>query len=267
MTTEDTLFHCLRKSLYAFKRIMDSTNSALATKVSIFQTYISSRWLWTAPAVFPTTYLLRKVESLRNTLLLSLLRLPTDELLDWVTNEVSGRRAVRHLCDKLPNMPQWGKQWLTRFWTYWGHAAREDHQSLIRTVIEEVQWFRIRRGYVRAAEVIDTDSRRIEKTYALFRPTGSYSAWFHAARDRQVWDILLNFWVAHWIGFGNLTVDCKHFMGKQLVAVDTLRASLRPSRAPPFDEPYTSAFPYIRISGSGKASFSFSTDTTIMGPL
>ena len=112
VTAQDTLLHCLHKSqssYYAFKRIMDSTNSALATKVSIFQTYISSRWLWAAPAVFPTTHLLRKVESLRNTLLLSLFRLPTDGLLDWVTNEVSRRRVVRHLCDKLPNMPQWGR--------------------------------------------------------------------------------------------------------------------------------------------------------------
>ena len=213
---------------------MDSTSSSLATKVSIFQTYISSRWLWAAPAVYPTTYLDKKVEPLRNTLLLSLLRLPTDELLDWVANEVSRRRAVRYLCDKLPNMPQWSKQWRTRFWTYWGHAAREHHQSPIRMIIRII----IKRGYVKAAEIIDTDPRKIEKSYALFRPKGSYSAWFHAARDRQVWDILFNFWVAHWIGFSTLSVDCKHFMGKQLVAVDTLWASLRPSRTPPFDEPY-----------------------------
>ena len=46
---EDTLFHCLRKtqgSFFAFKKIMDSSKSSLATKVSIFNTYISSLWLW-----------------------------------------------------------------------------------------------------------------------------------------------------------------------------------------------------------------------------
>ena len=56
---EDTLFHCLRKtqgSFYAFKRIMDSSKSSLATKVSIFNTYISSRWLWASSAVFPPQY-------------------------------------------------------------------------------------------------------------------------------------------------------------------------------------------------------------------
>ena len=200
---------------------MDSTHSSLVTKISIFQTYISSRWLWAAPAVYPTTALLRKVDSLRNTLLLSLLRSPTDELLDWVSNEVSRRRAIRYLCDKLPNMPQWSKQWLTRYWTYWGHAAREHYQSPIRAFIEEVQWFRIKRGYIRAVDIIDTDPRRLEKSYHLFRPKSAYTSWLHAARDRQVWDVLLNFWIAHWIGLGPTLIDCNHFLGKQLVAVDT----------------------------------------------
>ena len=91
-------------SFFAFKKIMDSSKSSLATKISIFHTYISSRWLWASPAVFPTTALLRKIDAMRNTLLLSLLRLPADGLLDWVTNEVSRRRSVRVLCEPLPGI-------------------------------------------------------------------------------------------------------------------------------------------------------------------
>ena len=119
-----------------------------------------------------------------------------------------------------------------------GHIGGTQLVSITRVLFRMIIRIIIKRGYVKAAEIIDTDPRKIEKSYALFRPKGSYSAWFHAARDRQVWDILFNFWVAHWIGFSTLSVDCKHFMGKQLVAVDTLWASLRPSRTPPFDEPY-----------------------------
>ena len=121
-------------------------------------------------------------------------------------------------------------------------ALSESHPS----VIEEVQWFRIKRGYIRAVDIIDTDPRRLEKSYHLFRPKSAYTSWLHAARDRQVWDVLLNFWIAHWIGLGPTLIDCSHFLGKQLVAVDTLWASLRPARAPPFDIPYPSAFQHIR---------------------
>ena len=58
--------------------------------------------------------------------------------------------------------------------------------------------------------------------------------------------MLLSFWIAHWIGLGPTLIDCNHFLGKQLVAIDTLWASLRPPRTPPFDTPYPSAFQHIR---------------------
>ena len=148
---------------------MDSSRSSLSTKISIFQTYVSSRWLWAAPAVFPNTSLLRKADAMRNTLLISLLRLPTDGLLDWVTNEVSRRRAIRVLCEKLPNMPPWGRQWLVRYWTFWGHAAREPPDSPVKRVILCVNWFRIRRKLISASGVLDTDPRKIRKVYDAIR--------------------------------------------------------------------------------------------------
>ena len=58
--------------------------------------------------------------------------------------------------------------------------------------------------------------------------------------------MLLNFWVAHWIGCGSLMIDCRRFIGKQLMAVDILWASFRASRSLPFDDPYASAFRYTK---------------------
>ena len=244
---EDTLFHCLRKtqgSFFAFKRIMDSSRSSLATKVSIFNTYISSRWLWASPAVFPTTVLLRRIDAMRNTLLLSLLRLPTDGLLDWVTNEVSRRRSVRILCDSL--MPQWGRQWLSRYWAYWGHAARESKDSPIRVVISCVNWFRIRRGRTPAAGVVDADVRKIQKAYDAFRHRYLPSYWEHAGEDRIMWDNLLQHWLGYWIQPFPSPFPGDYLMGKQLVAVDTFWATLRPARALPFEAPYLSHFLHIK---------------------
>lgn len=225
---------------------MDSSKSSLATKISIFHTYISSRWLWASPAVFPTTALLRKIDAMRNTLLLSLLRLPTDGLLDWVTNEVSRRRSVRVLCELLPGMPQWGKQWLSRYWAYWGHATRENANSPIRVVISSVNWFRIRRGHTPAAGVVDTDVRKIQKVYDALRHKYLPSYWEHAGEDRIMWDNLLKHWLNYWIPPLPNPLPRDYLMGKQLVAVDTLWATLRPARALPFEELYLSHFLHIK---------------------
>ena len=233
-------------SFFAFKKIMDSSKSSLATKISIFHTYISSRWLWASPAVFPTTALLRKIDAMRNTLLLSLLRLPTDGLLDWVTNEVSRRRSVRVLCELLPGMPQWGKQWLSRYWAYWGHATRENANSPIRVVISSVNWFRIRRGHTPAAGVVDTDVRKIQKVYDALRHKYLPSYWEHAGEDRIMWDNLLKHWLHYWIPPLPNPLPRDYLMGKQLVAVDTLWATLRPARVLPFEESYLSHFLHIK---------------------
>ncbi|CAE6933351.1 unnamed protein product [Symbiodinium sp. CCMP2592] len=248
VTGEDTLFHCLRKtqsSFFAFKRIMDATASSLCTKVSIFETYVSSRWLWASPAVFPTVTLLRKVDSMRNTLLLSLLRLPTDPLLDWVTNEVSRRRGVRILCDKLPRMPQWAQHWLQRFWRYWGHAARERPDSPLRQYFMCLTGFRLRRRLTQPAAVVDTDARKLQQVYTCFRFKYSYSMWMDAAEDRHLWNSLEFLWLQYWLTPIPDPIPPDYLMGKQLVAVADYWATFRPARSLPFDDPYSQPFKLI----------------------
>ena len=130
--------------------------------------------------------------------------------------------------------------------TYWGHAARENENSPIRVVISSVNWFRIRRGHTPAAGVVDTDVRKIQKVYDALRHKYLPSYWEHAGEDRIMWDNLLKHWLNYWIPPLPNPLPRDYLMGKQLVAVDTLWATLRPARALPFEESYLSHFLHIK---------------------
>ena len=61
-----------------------------------------------------------------------------------------------------------------------------------------------------------------------------------------MWDNLLRPWLNYWIQPLPNPLPGDYLMGKQLVAVDTLWATLRPSRTLPFETPYLSRFLHIQ---------------------
>ena len=65
-----------------------------------------------------------------------------------------------------------------------------------------------------------------------------------------MWDNLLRPWIDYWIRplptHSRESISCHGLTGKQLVAVDSLWATLRPSRSLPFDEPYLSHCLHLR---------------------
>ena len=118
--------HLMRKasnSFFAFKKILDGATTTLSLKFKLFDTYISSRWLWAAPTMFPDMRMLKSIEGSKNTYLLSLCRVGTDVLMSWIDNTVSRRRSVRLLCSRVQG-PDWRRAWLKRVWNYHGHLAR-----------------------------------------------------------------------------------------------------------------------------------------------
>ena len=92
VTREDALFHRFHKApaslLFHFMHL-SGEHASLATKVGIFQTYVSGRWLWAWLSVFHIVKLLKSVDTMCNTLLLSLRPVPAGGLLDWVSTGVS----------------------------------------------------------------------------------------------------------------------------------------------------------------------------------
>ena len=61
-----------------------------------------------------------------------------------------------------------------------------------------------------------------------------------------MWDNLLKHWLNYWIPPLPNPLPRDYLMGKQLVAVDTLWATLRPARVLPFEESYLSHFLHIK---------------------
>ena len=136
-TPHKILTHMLRKTnnaYYGFKRLMDSGHAPIGVRLLIFSTYITAKWAWCAPILIPTKQALRRIESAKNTFLLSLFRLPTDPLLSWIDNTISRRRAVRYLC-QVNGGPNWRAVWLGRQWAYLGHLARTPHKQPMRRLL------------------------------------------------------------------------------------------------------------------------------------
>ena len=61
VSASSIMTHLMRKSsnsFFAFKKILDGPQTPLTLKLRLFDVYISSRWIWAAPVIFPDARLL-----------------------------------------------------------------------------------------------------------------------------------------------------------------------------------------------------------------
>ena len=113
---------------------MDSGQAPVSTRLHIFNTFITSKWAWASPVMLPDRVAIRKLESMKHTMLLSLFRIPTDTLLSWIDNVASRRRAVKLICQEHGG-PQLGRTWLSRQWSSVGHLARTTQLQPMRRIL------------------------------------------------------------------------------------------------------------------------------------
>ena len=192
--------HLLRKTsnaYYGFKRIMDCGQAPLATRLLIFNTFITSKWTWASPLLTPNKVALRRLEAAKNTFLLSLFRLPTDPLMGWVDNVVTRRRAVRVIC-KVNGGPDWRRTWMTRQWAYLGHLARTRHLQPMMKILQAVGTASSGPP-VPASWTTDLLIRRVQRIYQTWTWAREIPAWETFARDRTQWLNHAHLWVNHWV--------------------------------------------------------------------
>ena len=241
-----TMTHLMRKasnSFFAFKKILDKASTTLSLKFRLFDVYISSRWLWAAPTMFPDMRMLKSIEGSKNTYLLSLCRVGTDMLLSWIDNTVSRRRSVRLLCSKVQG-PDWRRAWLTRVWKYHGHLARCLVEHPMKQIARTCSSGNLRRG-LRASWLTDLTVRKLQRVFVKLPGIGECRNWEEAAQDRHLWEQLLPQWLSYWIPvFQEPIADLDYLCQRQLVVLRTKRVVecvyLRPSRDV-LDEPYVGA--------------------------
>ena len=246
MTAATIMTHLMRKasnSFFAFKKILDAASTSLSLKFKLFDIYISSRWLWAAPTMFPDMRMLKSIEGSKNTYLLSLCRVGTDMLMSWVDNTVARRRSVRLLCSRVQG-PDWRRAWLKRVWTYHGHLARCLVEHPMKQIARTCSSGNLRRG-LRASWLTDLTVRKMQRVFLKLPGIGECRSWEEAAQDRQFWEQLLPQWLAYWIPPAQEpAVSLDYLCQRQLVILRTKRVVecmfLRPSRDV-LDTPYTGA--------------------------
>ncbi|OLP94906.1 hypothetical protein AK812_SmicGene23032 [Symbiodinium microadriaticum] len=93
--------HLLRKAsntFFAFKRLLDDAATPLFVRLALFESFVTAKWQWAAPAMFPDKRTLRQIEARKNTYLLSVCRVGA--VPEWVHAYPSDTSAPMW-CDSL----------------------------------------------------------------------------------------------------------------------------------------------------------------------
>ena len=204
-------------------------------KLLLFDAYISAKWLWAAPVMWPTQRLLRRVAALQNTFLMGPLGLACDYTLGWLADEMVRRRAVKETCLRLQGT-DWARTWVLRLWGYWGHVSRSTQDLPIVHMFRTCHFAAVATGSVRASWVQETIPRKLQRAYGGFRRASWAHAWELLAFRRSEWTAAAEIW-AHWWVPRKPRDHPDSFAYRQLVVVQDGVVSLRPSRSPP-EEPY-----------------------------
>ena len=161
----DTLGFSLRKAsnaFFGFKKILSSHACPLEVKI-FFDTYITSRWRWLAPAAYPTLRALEQIAASKNTFLLSMTRIIGDPFSILGEERHTRRRACRLLCQELKG-PHWGATWLTQLWRYWGHVWRNKLNLPNCMLLRQTCTVALEAQLVRPGIVSELIHRKLQKT-------------------------------------------------------------------------------------------------------
>ena len=234
-------------SFFGLRRLFDHPETPVSEKLALFQTYITSKWAWCSPAVFPSRKALRSLEAFKHTLLLSLLKIQIDPLQPFLVNTIARRRSVKVLCEVLGSQ-RWGQVWLSRLWTFWGHALRSRQNLPLRHLLNKCSSFRVLSGRVAASCLQDFLPRKLQLAWNRLREGSPFPDVESLAQDRDSWSQVLPKWLHRW-GYGGSDIaklPDNYLHDRQLLVVGSSLAILRPARVFP-DEPYSRELQHVQV--------------------
>ena len=176
----------LSSAFFGLRRLFDHPDTPVHEKLLLFQTYITSKWTWCCPTIFPSRKSLRSLESFKHTLLLSLLKLQSDPLQGFVVNTIARRRAVKVLCE-VHKSTRWGELWLSRLWTFWGHVLRQQPVLPLGTVLRSCSSWRVLTGRTAASDLLFFIPRRLQLFWQQVRNESPFPDVESLAQDRVAW--------------------------------------------------------------------------------
>ena len=236
----------LSSAFFGLRRLFDHPDTPVQEKLLLFQTYITSKWTWCSPTIFPSRKSLRSLESFKHTLLLSLLKLQSDPLQGFVVNTIARRRAVKVLCE-VHKSARWGELWLSRLWSFWGHVLRQKPGMPLGAVLRSSSSWRVLTGRTAASDLVFFIPRRLQLFWQQVRGESPFPDVESLAQDRVAWSRLLPVWLQKW-GYGASEIDRlppNYLYDRQLLLVGKNLAVLRPARVFP-DTPYSRELEHIQ---------------------
>ena len=238
-------------AFWGYYKILRRTTAPVKKRLDLFNTFITSRWRWMAPAVRPLKGIASMLKTLHTSFLCSILALPPDPFMTGVENWIVRRRASRMAAQALQHA-SWEGIHALAFASYWGHVARivMYRQSPISVVI------RIRDSRWRSLACVNTKRRRgawpdscrlLQLLWARFRPLGAPPFWDDAATDRKLW----RSFVADWLNDRKLQplqyypdLHRVDLHGRCLLQIGS-SFRLLPMRHEPVESPYPSPYHFL----------------------
>ena len=234
-------------AFFGLRRLFDHPDTPVSEKLCLFQSYITSKWAWCAPSVFPSRKALRSLEAFKHTLLLSLLKIQVDPLQPFLVNTITRRSSVKVLCEVL-NSQRWGQVWLSRLWTFWGHAFRSRQSLPLRRILDQCSSFRVLSHRMSASCLQDFLPRKLQLAWNILRGNSPFPDFESLAQDRESWSQALPNWLRKW-GYGGSEIaklPNNYLHDRQLLIVGSSLAILRPARVFP-EEPYSRELQHVQV--------------------
>ena len=231
----------LSSSLFGLRRLFDHPDTPVCEKLQLFQTYITSKWTWCSPVIFPSKKALRSLESFKHTLLLSLLKLQSDPFQGFVVNTISRRRAVKVLCE-VHKSARWGELWLQR-----GHILRHKADLPLQSLLQLCSPWRVFTGRTGAADLLYFMPRKLQLFWTQTRCDSPFPDVESLAQDRDAWLQVLPAWLRKW-GYGGTEIERlppNYLHDRQLLLVGKTLAILRPARVFP-ETPYSRELQHVQ---------------------
>ena len=224
----------LSLAYFGLRRPFDHPDTPVQEKLLLFQTYITSKWTWCCPTVYPSRKCLRSLEAFKHTLLLSLLRLQSDPLQSFVVSTISRRRPVKVLCE-VHKSSRWGELRLCRLSTFWGHSFRQQGELPLQCLMRRCSSWRVLTGRMAGSDLLSFILRKLQLVWGHLRGESIFPDVESLAHDRDAWMQALPHWPGKWGGWlqwfsdiGRLPANYLH--DRQLLLIGKRLAILRPAR-------------------------------------
>ena len=194
------------RAFFQYRPVLCHRGVAVARRLALLNTYVTSTWSWAACHCRPTTSLVQSLRTAWLSMVTAIVGFSRDEAhLQWAQDFTARRRASRQYARML-GLSDWGELLVSRVFAWWGHVARmpvERSRPAAMTLHYRGmrQWRAIQREpHSGVAHPTRGSWPSPDRTLQEFVESeiASTADWIAVAQDRAAWKALLTAWRDKW---------------------------------------------------------------------